>query len=137
MKLIKSVDPIKRVDTSHRKFRQFNLNYIDNPELLLKSTEELFDDITNALVKVNITCREDQIADIKIRKITEYIKAKSFYLKPIIPKIIRENTVYKDVKLHLNPLDAIREFLSTEKLELRDSILLEAEKIIEEVNSEK
>ena len=132
IKKVKTVGKVKYefMPIKARKFVEIDLDFVENPEWLLGV--ELVD-VTDAIVKVNIRILEEDLHKLSMESIQSALDS-AFYIKKIIPKIVKEKTVrIKSITIDSTPIDAVRQFMEFKKPKNSEAIMEKAERLMRDL----
>lgn len=135
-KLKKKVKELKGItfhSTNPREFVQIDLDYSENEDLFEEDLDFVFIGIEDAIVKVNIKVKAEDLHRVDLNKIKELVKD-AYYCKDIVPLIVKQNTVrISQITPDLSAEAAIRGFIDSKKPKRSKQILELSLNLLKEV----
>jgi hypothetical protein len=121
---------LKSIQINTRKFRQFDINMLDEKSEFPKIKKE---DIEDCIVKINIKIKLEYMHKINISEIYNYVSSNCYILKPITPIICEDIKIRnKDLTTDLSPIEAIEVWLKDKEIKNKKEIFEFSRSILEE-----
>ncbi|MDF2615455.1 MAG: hypothetical protein K0Q47_110 [Sedimentibacter sp.] len=126
---------LKAIEISTRKFTQYDLDFT-YPGCKIEFPVIRDYDLIDAIVKVNIKIKSDDIHKINIKEFEEMLKEKAYVVKPIVPQILKTRRVrIKKLTADLPPIKAVEVWLIEKGHKDADQILSIADDIIRKIGT--
>lgn len=123
---VSHIKGLEAIEISARKFTQFDLDFTNSDVIIPE-----FEDIKDAIVKVNIRIKQEDVHKININDMEDEIKKHCYILKPIVASIQKHQKVRdKNLTSELSPLEAIKVWVEGRNYKDKELILSMSEEII-------
>lgn len=125
-KVIKKRQQLKGItfhSTNPREFVLINLDFSENQDLFDENIEDYFRNVKDAIIKVNIRIKSEDLHKLDINQIKMLVKD-AFYCNEIVPLIIKQNVIrISRITPDLTVNDAINIFIQSKNPKRSKEIL--------------
>lgn len=128
---VDEIEGLEAIEIIARKFKQYDFDFTNSEVNIPKFNK---DEIENAIVKVNIRIKQEDLSKISIKEMESEISKYCYILKPIVANIQRDKKVRNNkVTVELSPLEAVKAWLYGKNYKDINKIYELSEEIIREV----
>jgi hypothetical protein len=130
---VSSIPGLKVIEIKTRKFTQYDFDFT-YPGCKVEFPIVDINDIKDAIVKINVKIRYDDIHKINIKEFEDMLRENAYIVKSIIPQIIKiRRTRIKELTTDLPPIKAVEVWLIDKKHKDSDEVFFIADEIIRTV----